>query len=75
MCKDIGFSGVDEILKKNVFSSDKWLDRLHHRAEGDGYHATYLETSCFDINLSEQFCMRLHGLNTNSPLQQTKTPA
>lgn len=53
LCSDIGFTKPHDVASAKILAGDKWLDRLHQRGAEEGHHATFMETSCFEINFSE----------------------
>jgi hypothetical protein len=52
VCKDLQLS--PDARPKAICPGQNWVDRLHMReGDADGHHATYMQTTCFEINIGE----------------------
>lgn len=51
VCRELGMEKVAEV----ILADERWSDRLHRRYNGEGFHATFMEKTCAEIDIGPEY--------------------
>jgi len=52
VCRELG---IEMVATEVIHADERWSDRLHRRCKGDAFHATFMETTCAEIDIDSKY--------------------